>query len=53
MCKKLYEMFLNERMTSYGIRHFLSENLTEIIIKILRNALLDMIRTIEDLIEES
>jgi hypothetical protein len=40
-------------MTSYGIRHFLSENLTEIIIKILHNALLDMIRTIEDLIEES
>ena len=30
---------------------FLSENLTEIIIKILRNALLGMIRTIEDLIE--
>ena len=50
-CKKLYEMFLNERITSYGIRHFLSENLTEIIITILRNALLGMIRTIEDLIE--
>jgi len=32
---------------------FLSENLTEIIIKILRNALLGMIRTIEDMIEES
>ena len=52
-CKKLYEMFLNERIISYGIRHFLSENLTEIIITILRNALLGMIRTIEDLIEES
>jgi len=32
---------------------FLSENLIEIIIKILRNALLGMIRTIEELIEES
>jgi hypothetical protein len=31
---------------------FLSENLTEIINKILRNALLGMIRTIEDLTGE-